>query len=1146
MAYNQHGGYQQPPARRQQYPPQPNPPRGPPQQQQSYGNEHDGYSSYNGYQGANPNVNDSYNGYDEYQRNPHWNEEYADVAAGPYQQEQHSSSGQHGGYGGQRGAYPPRGVPRGPPPGAQRGAPRGMPQSRGVPRGRGGPMGPPRQPIPPNHQFQEPQPHQYRDQYQEPYQEPYQEQYQDQYQDQRQDQYSEPYQQPSAPGRPSVDSQRSQYAPEQRRANPVDVVPGSGHRGDRQMPAKPKGHTFVPPPRRDSEMALPFDNPFPVFPTTNPKKPKPKPTSNATSMEESMSGMSLDSSRPSVDSSRTINSGNSGGSSGQHSMKPLPTGPDQGAWPNNSQAQRAQSRDGQRPPPIQAQYHGTPGEMRSMPHSAAPTDHSFRPGALQRPPTNNSAIAPPPRSAAMDLPQRPSTTTGTRPRVVNPPQQRYYAHDDAPLPLPPTSQMPDSRPKHESLGTFYDDYLDQYDEPATQYAQARPEAEMPNFDAAEPSPRSRHEHAISQHLDNSILPPQVGNFSRPHTPNGSNAQQNQNAYAGQNQFPRRGDSIGGSAQGMPTNMAGAGSSTVNMNGHMQNGSMMANGYSSSQPQQPPQPDYNRLGTPSNSRYQQQRMPPQGASTPVMPPQGMPPQGMPPPQPYAQGRPGPQNPALNRLAMPSMQRNLTGATQRSDPGPGISPMSAGPTNGFGSFSTQPRPSMEGQTDLRPGALPQRRSDPDALPHHPTPVRPGLMQGSVVQQQSGPVPVRQYNGDSSSLKGPVPSITPRPSVDQKRASFPVTSEELDQLRQIVKNNPQDDKTHFRLGKKLVEASVALVPGTMDPKARAKTREKFIFEATKHLKKASSHGYPEAMFYLADSYGQGSLGLAVDTKEAFTLYQGAAKLGHGPSAYRTAVCCEMGAEEGGGTRKDPLKAVQWYRRAAALSDTPAMYKLGMILLKGLLGQQKNLGESINWLQRAADRADEENPHALHELGLLYESAPPQGKLIRDEKYAFQLFEKAAKLGYKFSQFRLGEAFEYGLLGCQINQHASIAWYSRAAKQEEHQSELALSGWYLTGAPGILEQSDTEAYLWAKKAAAAELPKAMFALGYFTEVGIGTDKSLEEAKRWYSRAAVLKYPKAQERLDELRKGGMKAQKSRERLSRTNQQQSEENCTVM
>ncbi len=96
---------------------------------------------------------------------------------------------------------------------------------------------------------------------------------------------------------------------------------------------------------------------------------------------------------------------------------------------------------------------------------------------------------------------------------------------------------------------------------------------------------------------------------------------------------------------------------------------------------------------------------------------------------------------------------------------------------------------------------------------------------------------------------------------------------------------------------------------------------------------------------------------------------------------------------------------------------------------------------------------------------------------------------------------------MGGAVDPRQSIAWYSKAAVQEEHQSELALSGWYLTGSEGILQQSDTEAYLWARKAAQAGLAKAEYAMGYFTEVGIGAPANLEDAKRWYWRAAC-KYP--------------------------------------
>jgi TPR repeat protein len=324
-------------------------------------------------------------------------------------------------------------------------------------------------------------------------------------------------------------------------------------------------------------------------------------------------------------------------------------------------------------------------------------------------------------------------------------------------------------------------------------------------------------------------------------------------------------------------------------------------------------------------------------------------------------------------------------------------------------------------------------------------------------------------------------------------------------MYSKTPSDYALGLKLAKKLVEGARILSDegGSADAKTTQKNRERYIFEAHKLIKKLVGANYPDAMFYLADCHGQGLLGLAVDPKEAFTLYQSAAKLNHAQSAYRVAVCCELGLEEGGGTRRDPMKAMQWYKRAATLGDTPAMYKMGMIQLKGLLGQPKNPREAVSWLKRAAERADKDNPHALHELGLLYESATPTDHILRDDRYALQLFQQAAELGYKYSQFRLGSAFEYGLLSCPVDARQSIAWYTRAAAQGEHQSELALSGWYLTGSEPLLQQSDTEAYLWARKAASSGLAKAEYAMGYFNEVGIGTGIDVEEAKRWYYRAA-------------------------------------------
>ena len=423
--------------------------------------------------------------------------------------------------------------------------------------------------------------------------------------------------------------------------------------------------------------------------------------------------------------------------------------------------------------------------------------------------------------------------------------------------------------------------------------------------------------------------------------------------------------------------------------------------------------------------------------------------------------------------------------------------SGPKQGFAGLPPGPRSHSLPKDPVAQAPPP----NPDALPSHPAPVRPGLMPSpGASQQNKKPPPVRNYNNTTPTNQQP----TQPPLAPKKEAEPAVTGPELEMLRSKAKNMPNDQAVQYTLAKKLAEASETLVLKLADQKSRNKAREKYVMDAHKILKKLVNAQYPDAMFYLADCYGRGALGLEADNKEAFTLYQNAAKAGHPAAAYRTAVCCELGNEEGGGTRKDPGKAIQWYRRAATLGDSPAMYKMGMIQLKGLLGQPKNQHEAVVWLKRAAERADAENPHALHELALLYEApSTPDSPIQRDENYSFELFNHAADLGYKFAQFRLGCTYEYGLFNQPIDPRQSIMWYSRAAVQEEHQSEMALSGWYLTGAEKILQQSDTEAYLWARKAALAGLAKAEYAMGYFTEVGIGAPANLEDAKRWYWRAA-------------------------------------------
>ncbi|KAK3673116.1 hypothetical protein LTR78_006956 [Recurvomyces mirabilis] len=848
------------------------------------------------------------------------------------------------------------------------------------------------------------------------------------------------------------------------------------------------------------------------------------------------------------------------------------------AAPRQDMRSPPQAQPYSQPPPVQEQQRRPQYDERQQ--SSYSDGRSVKEASRPMPPTINTTQAMRPQTVEYAeqqpmspalVPPRPSTGQGNRPQLRNvqaatsPQSQLSYSQTPTGYNAPgaQAAQLAVHEPpqsKRETLSDFYADYHDQPQPPLpqpqlpSQRRDSEIEQEMPDFDGAAPSQRSMADKrkTLDKHLaeaPRAAAPPLIPrvsdqsvqslpnmHFQQPH----QQPQQQRDVYremVNRKQPPadRRGP------------QANYGSPHPQQQQHSQDQPHSPAGQYPPQqfPGQTPKPPYAqeppvRRSMDDGRQTDPRQMPYRQGPSPGQrfPGQGQPPRGPYPPQ---------QRPGME-------QRGGSGQTVQtvwSDPGqqrvPSAPPLQQGlrqPPGPFGAMQPIGHPLSQQRSAPEDGQ--SRHSNPDALPQHPVPFRPGLTQESQVSQPAKPHPVRNYDTASIASHGRQASLA--------EPTQPVTPHELEQLRNVVNNNPGDAKASFRLGKKLVEASKSLASegGRADPKTTTRNYEKYVLEAHKRIKKAATAGYPEAQFYLADAHGQGSLGLEADTKEAFNLYQAAAKAGHAGAAYRTAVCCEMGPEEGGGTRRDYAKAVQWYRRAAALGDIAAMYKLGIILLKGLLGQQRNIGDSVNWLKRAAEKADKHNPHALHELGMLYESTNThpeiRAKIIADDNYARELFTQAAQLGYKTSQFRLGQAYEYGHLNLPIDNRASISWYSKAAAQGEHQAELALSGWYLTGSEGILKNSDTEAYLWARKAAQSEPPlaKAMFAMGYFSEMGIGCPISMEEARRWYGRAASYKFPKALERLEELKKNAKSRPTPGNGKLKRDQKRDEAECAVM
>ena len=310
----------------------------------------------------------------------------------------------------------------------------------------------------------------------------------------------------------------------------------------------------------------------------------------------------------------------------------------------------------------------------------------------------------------------------------------------------------------------------------------------------------------------------------------------------------------------------------------------------------------------------------------------------------------------------------------------------------------------------------------------------------------------------------------------------------------------------------------------------------EGLKHIIKLAhssiSIGKPplaEAQYLLAEFLSQGTLEMPIDHTRAFHLYIQASKQNHPGSMYRAA----YGHEHGLGTKKNYGRALQFYRKAASLGEPHAMYRLAVILQKGEFGQQRNDRDAVMWLKRAvqvilletnygqhpAKDPDPEYLRPLHDLAACYEKTGGSLAVIPDERYSFELNWTAASLGYLPSQYRIGLCLEYGHHGMQKNIRDAICWYAKAADQGHPRAQLALSSWYLTGAPGVLAKDPHEAFLWSQKSALQDYPQALHALGYYHETGTGTPVSLASSLECYERASQLGNKRATKRYNELKK---------------------------
>ena len=243
----------------------------------------------------------------------------------------------------------------------------------------------------------------------------------------------------------------------------------------------------------------------------------------------------------------------------------------------------------------------------------------------------------------------------------------------------------------------------------------------------------------------------------------------------------------------------------------------------------------------------------------------------------------------------------------------------------------------------------------------------------------------------------------------------------------------------------------------------RADLLREARQLLLKLSDRSYPFAQYYLADGFASGLFNKGTpDNDRAFPLFVAASKHGHAEAGYRAALCYEFGW----GCRKDPQKAVQFYRQSASKNHPGAMSRLGRACLMGDLGLVNRYREGLKWLKRAAESADFQYNSAPYELGLLHETGYGDD-IFQDPSYSAQLFTQSADLGHVDANYRLGDAYEHGKLSCPKDPALSVHFYTGAATRGHPLAQMALCAWYMVGAEPVLDKDENEAFEWAKQAA-------------------------------------------------------------------------------
>lgn len=182
-----------------------------------------------------------------------------------------------------------------------------------------------------------------------------------------------------------------------------------------------------------------------------------------------------------------------------------------------------------------------------------------------------------------------------------------------------------------------------------------------------------------------------------------------------------------------------------------------------------------------------------------------------------------------------------------------------------------------------------------------------------------------------------------------------------------------------------------------------------------------------------------ISVTPAEAFRLITAEAEKGNAAAMLRLGTFYEQGV----GTARNFVKALEWYKKAAAAGSAEAYYRVGIAYEVGL-GNTGSMTEAFNNIEKSAEL---NLPAGFYKLASMYIAG---NGVQKNESWGVTLLNRAVSLGHMGAANDLGVVYFEGLFGQKKDDAKAFEMFSRAAELGNAEAMKNLGIFYRDGIGG------------------------------------------------------------------------------------------------